>query len=71
MAKILNFLDRPSDQVPICILEPMSGHLVDPKSSKFLPQKVLIPTIFRIAFYCLEKKFSRIFLISRIYTIYY
>ena len=57
-------------QVPVCILEPMSGHLVDPKSSKFLSQKVLTKATFRIGFYCLEKKFSRIFLISRIYTKY-
>ena len=57
-------------EVPVCILEAMSGHLVDAKNLKFLPQKVLVPTIFRIAFYCLEKKFSEIFLISRIYTIY-
>ena len=70
MAKILNFLDRPSDQVPICILEPMSGHLVDPKSSKCLSQKVLTTATFRIGFYCLEKKFSKIFMISRIYTIH-
>ena len=59
---------RAATQVPVCILEPMSGHLVDPKSSKFLSQKVLTTTTFRIGFYCLEKKFSMIFLISRIYT---
>ena len=52
------------------ILEHTRGHLVDPKSSKFLSQKVLTKATFRIGFYCLEKKFSRIFLISRIYTIY-
>ena len=57
-------------QVPVCILEPMSGHLVEPKSSKFLSQKVLTTATFRIGFHCLEKKFSRIFLISRIYTSY-
>ena len=39
----------------------MSGHLVDPKSSKFLLQKVLTTATFRIGFYCLEKKFSRIY----------
>ena len=61
---------RAAAQVPVCILEPMSGHLVNPKSSKFLPQKILIPTSFRIEFYCLEKKFSMIFLITRIYTKY-
>ena len=48
----------------------MSGHLVDSKSSKFLLQKVLTKATFRIGFYCLEKKFSRSFLISRIYTNY-
>ena len=53
------------------ILEHTSGHLVDPKSSKFLSQKVLTTATFRIGFYCLEKKFSRIFLISRIYTTYH
>ena len=58
-------------QVPVCILEPMSGHLVDPKSSKFLSQKVLTTATFRIGFYCLEKKFSSIFMISRIYTNHY
>ena len=53
------------------ILEHTSDHLVDPKSSKFLSQKVLTKATFRIGFYCLEKKVPRIFLISRIYTIHY
>ena len=33
------------------------GHVTNPKSSKFLQQKTATIATFRIAFYCLEKKF--------------
>ena len=48
-------------QVPVWILEPISGHLVDPKSSKFLLQKVLTTATFRIGLYFLKKSFQGFF----------
>ena len=52
---------RAAAQVPACILELLTDHVVDPKSWKILPQKVPTNAFFRFRFYCLEKKLSRIF----------